>query len=111
MFNNRTHRASPLDELLAGKVARLSVSAVVGQLDSSAADMSPAELRGYLRAHTLPHVQSEARQLVGSHFPQEAFHNLVAAALELATHTLAEQLKSTLTVSMPAPHVRLRSAA
>lgn len=110
-FNSRMHRVSPLNESLAREVAERAVAAVLRQLDSSVAIMPPAELRGYLRAHALPQIQFEIGQLVAGALPRCHASELTATALELATHTLLQQLKSNLTVSVPTPHVRLRTAA
>ena len=105
------HRVSPLNESLAREVAEPAVAAVLRQLDSSVANMPPAELRGYLRAHALPHIQLEIAKLAAPDLQRIRKSELTATALELATHALLQQLKSNLTVSVPTPHVRLRAAA
>lgn len=105
------HRVSPLNESLAREIAERAVAAVLRQLDSSVANMPAAELRGYLRAHTLPHIQLEVGQFCAKDWPLSRANELTTTALELATHTLLQQLKSNLTVSVPTPHIRLRAAA
>lgn len=105
------HRVSPLNESLAREIAERSVAPVLRQLGTVAKNMPWAELRGYVRAHAISQVQNEARQLVGNDWPQAAFNDLVATALELATHSLLQQLKGNLTVAVPTPHIRLRHAA
>lgn len=95
---------------MARQVADRAVAAVLKQLDSSVANMPPAELRGYVRAHALPHIQCEIGQLAAQALQHTQTSELAATALEIATHTLLQQLKSNLTVCVPTPHVRLRAA-
>jgi hypothetical protein len=111
MFNLRNHRASLPRDTLAREIAERSVARTLTLLAADADSMSPAELRGYVRAYALPCVCDEALQLVGREWPKAAFKELVATALEQATHLVVRQIKANPIVSMPTPHVRLRIAA
>jgi len=111
MFNDRKQQLRAQRELLAREVAERSVSNTLQQIGASAVNMSPAELRGYVRAYALPFVRYEAAQLVSLEWPRKAFNELAAVALDQATHLVATQLKSHPVASVPMPHVRLRMAA
>jgi hypothetical protein len=106
MFNYRKHRAT-----LPREVAERSVEPTLAQLGVAIDNMSDAELRGYVRAFALPCVCDEALQLVSREWPRKAFNELVAAALEQATHLVITRLKMSPIVAMPIPHVRFRLAA
>jgi len=111
MFANRKQQITSQRELLARDVAERSVSDTLQQIGSSAVNMSPAELRGYVRAYALPFVRNEAAQLVSFEWPRRAFDQLAASALDQATHLVVSQLKLPPVAAVPAPHVRLRIAA
>jgi hypothetical protein len=111
MFNFRKHQTTLPRDSFARDVAERSVAAILHELGPAACDMSPPELRGYVRAHALPIVREEATQLVSSEWPRKPFDDLVALAMEYATHLVAEQVRSHPVVSIPAPHVRLHAAA
>ena len=70
MFNFRKHQASFQRDTLAREIAERSVAATLQRLSADAEQMSPAELRGYVRAHAMPFVCDEAIQLVGRELPQ-----------------------------------------
>jgi hypothetical protein len=97
--------------LLAREVAERSVADTLLQIGSSPVNMSPAELRGYVRAYALPYVRYEAAQLVSLEWPRKAFDELAAIALDRATHLIVTQLKLQPVAAVPVPHVRLRIAA
>lgn len=111
MFTVRLHRSSPQRDLLAREVAERCVSDTLRQLNASAGNMSPAELRGYVRAHATMFIREEATQLVGREWPKQSFDELVATALEQVMHLVVTQIKSHPVVVVPVPHVRLRLAA
>lgn len=111
MFNAKLTRHTKSHDQLAREIADRSLAAVLGNLGSQADTMCGAELRGYIRAHAFPCVYAEAAKLTGNVWPQETFNQLVASALELATHSLQRRLKSHPVVVVPLPHVRLRIAA
>ena len=111
MFNFRTHQASLQRDTLAREISERSVAATLERLGAKAEKMSPAELRGYVRAHAMPYVFDEAIQLVGRELPKEDLHSLIAVALEQTTHLVVRQLKAHPVVAMPTPHIRLRIAA
>jgi hypothetical protein len=106
MFNYRKHRAT-----LPREIAERSADNTLPHLGSAADNMSPAELRGYVRAFALPCVREEALHLVSSEWPRKAFDELVAAALEQTTHIVITRLKTNPVVAVPVPHIRLRIAA
>ncbi|HEX3601460.1 MAG TPA: hypothetical protein VHU84_15010 [Lacipirellulaceae bacterium] len=106
MFNYRKHRAT-----LPREIAERSAMHTMALLTTIADNMSPNELRGYIRAHALPCVLEEAWQLVSREWPTAAFNELVATATEQATHLVLRQMQSLPTVNVPTPHVRLRIAA
>jgi hypothetical protein len=111
MFNRHARRAIESRDSLAREVAERSVAATVAELSVIADNMSLAELRGYVRGHALPIVREEANQLVGYEWPQKAFNELVASALEQAMHLIVQQLRLQPIAAVPTPHVRLRIAA
>jgi hypothetical protein len=106
MFNYRKHRAT-----LPREIAERSADNTLLHLGSAAENMSPAELRGYVRAFALPCVREEALHLVSREWPRKAFDELVAAALEQTTHIVITRLKTFTVAPVPAPHIRLRLAA
>jgi hypothetical protein len=97
--------------LLAREVAERCVADTLQQIGSSAVNMSPAELRGYVRAYALPYVRNEAAQLVSLEWPRRAFNELAAVALDQTTHLVVTQLRMHPVAAVPVPHVRLRIAA
>ena len=111
MFSNRKQLITSERDLLAREVAERSVADTLQQIGSSAVNMSPAELRGYVRAYALPFVRNEAAQLVSFEWPRRAFNQLAAVALDQATHLVVAQLKQQPISAVPSPHVRLRIAA
>jgi hypothetical protein len=111
MFNLRKQRTSLPRDTFAREIAERSVAATLRQLGPIAGKLATAELRGYVRAHALPFVRDEATQLVSREWPADAFAELVAIALEQATHLVVQQFNLHPVVTMPAPHVRLRIAA
>ena len=111
MFTVRKQRVSLPAEAMAREIAERSVAGTLQQLREDAVNMLPAELRGYVRAHALSFVREEATQLVGREWPAEAFAELVATAMERATHLVVQQLKLHPIAVVPTPHVRLRIAA
>ena len=60
-------------DTLAREIAERSVAATLNCLGADAEKMSPAELRGYVRAHAMPFVYDEAIQLVGRELPERRF--------------------------------------
>ena len=111
MFNYQIHQGSRERDKLARDVAERSVTATLDRLGECASRLSPAELRGYVRAHAMPIVREEAIQLVGRELPKSDMNALILAALEQATHLVVRQMKAHPVVAMPAPHIRLRIAA
>jgi hypothetical protein len=111
MFNDRKQQLMAQRDLLAREVAERSVENTLEQIGDTAVNMSPAELRGYVRAYAFPFVHEEVAQLVSLEWPRKAFNALAAAALDQAVHLVAMQLKSRPVAAMPVPHVRLRIAA
>jgi|SRR5687768_13402115 hypothetical protein len=111
MFNFRMHQASVLSDTLAREISERSVAATLSCLGVVADKMSPAELRGYVRAHAMPFVYDEAIQLVGRELPIADLNSLVASAVEQTSHLVARQLKAHPIVAVPTPHIRLRIAA
>ena len=111
MFNDRKQQLTAQRDLLAREVAERSVANTLQQIGDMTVNMSPAELRGYVRAYAFPFVHEEAAQLVSLEWPRKAFAGLVAAALDQATHLIAMHLKSHPVSAVPVPHVRLRIAA
>jgi len=111
MWNLRKERTPSPQDTFAREIAERSVDATLGQLSPVAERMAAAELRGYVRAHALPFVYEEATLLVSREWPADAFSDLVAAALEQATHRVVQQLKLHPVIAVPLPHVRLRVAA
>jgi hypothetical protein len=111
MFTDRKQHVSAERELLAREVAERSAADTLQQIGSSAVNMSPAELRGYVRAYALPYVHNEVAQLVSLEWPRRAFNELAAVALDQTTHLVVTQLKTHPVSTVPVPHVRLRAAA
>ena len=106
-----THRASLPRDTLAREIAERSVAATLAQLSEDADRMSPAELRGYVRAHALPYVCDEALQLVGREWPEAAFKELVHGGPRASHAPRRAAAQGPPVVAMPAPHIRLRIAA
>ena len=94
MFNYRKHRATLPRE--SRRTQRRCHTRTAG---TAIDNMSHAELRGYVRAFALPCVCEEALQLVSREWPRKAFNELVAAALEQATHMVIVRLKTSPIVS------------
>ena len=111
MFNFHIHQGSRERDKLARDIAERSMVPTLERLGECAEQMSPAELRGYVRAHAMPFVWNEAIQLVGRELPKADMSALIVAALEQATHLVVRQLKAHPVVAMPTPHIRLRIAA
>jgi hypothetical protein len=111
MLNLRRQRTDLPRDTFAREIAERSVAATLAQLSPIAERMSAPEQRGYVRAHALPFIRDEATQLVSREWPADAFADLVATALEQATHLVIQQLKLHPIITMPAAHVRLRLAA
>lgn len=111
MFNFRMHQASLHRDALAREIAKRAAEATVWDLGDDAARMSPAELRGYVRGHAMPHAFDEAIQLVGREVPKAELTVLVMAALDQVTHLVVRQFTALPVASVPVPHIRLRIAA
>jgi hypothetical protein len=111
MLRLRKQRTPYPRDTFAREIAERSVAATLEQLGPVVDQMGAAELRGYVRAQALPFVRDEATQLVSREWPADAFADLVAAALDQATHLVVQQLRLHPVTTMPAPHVRLRLAA
>lgn len=111
MWSLRKHRTTDPRDTFAREIAERSVAATLGQLSPTAHRLPAAEQRGYVRAHALPFVRDEATQLVSREWPADAFADLVAAALDQATHLVVQELKVPTINAVPTPHVRLRLAA
>jgi hypothetical protein len=111
MFTNRKQQLIERRESLVREVAERSVSDTLLQIGATPANMSPAELRGYVRAFALPFVRNETAQLVSFEWPRAAFDELASAALNQATHLIISRLKAPPVTCVPKPHVARRSAA
>jgi hypothetical protein len=73
--------------------------------------MSPAELRGYVRARAWSEVRRQSQNLVAERNVSADFANdLMANALDRTTHAILRQPPPQPTMPLPAPHIQLRIA-
>ena len=111
MFNFHIHQVSLHRDALAREIAERSATATLQELGEDAEKMSPAELRGYVRGHAMPHAFKEAIHLVGREVTKAELAVLITAALDQVTHLVVRQFTALPVVAVPAPHIRLRIAA
>jgi len=97
---------------LAREVAERSLEPARERLSRTVWAMSPAELRGYVRARATRPVRVHARQALAHHRMQDTLlDDLVQSVLERTVHLLVREFLVQPVVAMPAAHVRLRAAA
>ena len=99
-------------DALAHDIAARAAAAVTQHMCSHAALMGAAELRGYVRARALSVVRAGAQRAVAAgRLPATQCDDLIGSALERTVHAVIRELQSPPVVSIPTPHVPLRSAA
>ncbi len=97
---------------LVREIAQRSVTATMRRLAADTADMSVAELLGYVRARARWAVCAEVRRAVTDRRVRAADAGaVIAAAVELVAHRVVHDLCLPPTVALPMPHVPRRAAA
>jgi hypothetical protein len=104
-------RRPPLDEVVR-EVARRSTTEIRRRLSAAAANMSEAELRGYVRARAARPVRCEAERLATEQGWRTVLtDSLVASALERAVHQVVYQTRMQPVVATSAARATLRATA
>jgi hypothetical protein len=104
--------SGPQYEAIVRETAERCAAATLSQLDPAAERMSPAELRGYVRAHAWPAICAELRQFTMSKRRSQAnADDLAARALEQTVHLVTRAYATAPVIVMPMPHIALRAAA
>ena len=94
------------------EIAERSAAAKMLQLGLNAADMSVAELRGYVRAHAWSAISTEVRRFAPKQqLAKMEIDDLTSRALEQTVHFVTSAYVAAPVISMPTPHIGVRVAA
>ena len=94
------------------EVAEQCAAATLSRLSTDAARMTPPELRGYARSHAVPCICAEVGRMVSEGLLAEGQRNdLTARALEQTVHLVTRAYLLAPIISLPVPHIGLRTAA
>jgi hypothetical protein len=93
------------------EIAERCAAATLSQLSTATAQMSVAQLRGYVRAHAWPQVWAEVQGAVTSGRLNKAqARDLAGRTLEQTVHLVASVCLTAPVVAMPVPHIGRRAA-
>jgi hypothetical protein len=93
------------------EIARLAASITRQRLSADTANMSAAELRGYVRAYAQRVVRDYFAKLTDGTRNEQPNERLLADVVEQTVHLVVREFTTQPAVSIPAPHVQSCRAA